>query len=62
MRSWLARISLAVNRITGGERGQYLCARLAIAFGPYSLPCRLIDRFAGRGHCRSQAFDWNYRK
>lgn len=62
MHAWLASASMLVNRMTGGEADQYLCARLAEKWGAHSWPCRLIDLFAGPGHCRRIWFDWTYRK
>lgn len=57
MRAWLARASLVVNRLTGGEPGVYLCARLAARWGAYSLPCRVLDALTmERGHCRKQLY------
>jgi hypothetical protein len=57
LRPYFAALSLWVNEHTGGKRGQYLCARLAEAYGPYSWPCRFLDWLTGEvGHCRKQLF------
>lgn len=56
-------LSMALCRAMGGEKDQYLCQRCAEVFGPYSLPCRVLDWLCGEpGHCRRQLFDWHYRR
>lgn len=54
MRSFLATVSLALNRISGGERGQYLCARIAERWGADCLFCKLVGLALGEPeHCQS---------
>lgn len=57
----LARLSLLINAATFGPPDTYICARLADRFGPYSLPCRLLDALCReRGHCRKQLYRHRY--
>jgi len=51
MATFLGRLSRVVNRITGGARGQTLCARVAITFGADCLFCRVVARFTEPDHC-----------
>jgi hypothetical protein len=47
-------ISRALNRMTGGKRGESLCARLVRTRGSACLACRFIGLFLGRDHCLDQ--------
>lgn len=63
LRLLFAALSLWINENTGGEKGQFLCARIADRYGAYSWPCRFLDWMAGEeSHCRKQLFAWRYRK
>lgn len=63
MRAWLARLSLVLNRLTFGPPNTYLCARVARIWGPYSLPCRILDAICReQNHCRKQLWFDTYQK
>jgi hypothetical protein len=51
LRRILARVSRALNRISGGTPGETLCARVAHRYGHDCLFCRVVDRLTERDHC-----------
>ena len=52
-------ISRALNRATGGARGQTLCARLALR-NPRCLLCRWLERVEPN-HCARELARWDRR-
>lgn len=50
----LGNASRLLNWLTGGERGQTLCARVAARYGADCLFCRLVSRFTEPGHCAEE--------
>lgn len=63
MRSILATASMALNRISGGERGQYLCARIAVRWGANCKFCKLLGALLREpSHCADQLSDWLRKK
>lgn len=51
-------ISLALNRLSGGKRGQTLCARVALVFGAECLFCKVIAAATEPGHCAAALERW----
>lgn len=59
MRSYLAAFSVFINERTGGEEGQYLCARIAHHWGERCLFCRFIAwALSEEDHCAEQLAEW----
>jgi hypothetical protein len=49
----------AAQSLTGGNKGQTLCARVAAAFGQRCMFCRLIGAaLRGPTHCADQLLRW----
>lgn len=56
-------LSRALNYWTGGERGQTLCARIAIRFGSDCLFCRVVGAVLNDPwHCLDEKVRWLLRK
>lgn len=55
----LGNISRFINRITGGIKGQTLCARLA-ARNPHCLLCRMLNHYEPN-HCIQELARWERR-
>lgn len=53
-------LSRALNKATGGQRGQTLCARIA-AWRPDCLFCRLMSLAVEPNHCAIELARWDRR-
>src|SRR5690349_4936173 len=53
-------LSRGLNRMSGGSRGQTLCARIAERW-PECLFCRLMSRIVEPNHCAIELARWNRR-
>jgi hypothetical protein len=62
LRRRLGNLSRLLNRLTGGMKGQTLCARVAAAFGQRCLFCRLVGMALREPtHCAEQLLRWRQR-
>jgi len=59
--STLGNFSRALNRLTGGQPGQTLCARIAAAHGAQCQFCRLMSRLVEPNHCAIELARWDRR-
>ena len=53
-------LSRGLNRMSGGPRGQTLCARIAERW-PECLFCRLMSRIVEPNHCAIELARWDRR-
>lgn len=58
LRLFLAAVSLWISEHTGGEKGQYLCVRIAERYGSDCAFCRIIGALLSEPHCQDQLSDW----
>jgi hypothetical protein len=59
LRHRLGNLSRLLNRLTGGTKGQSLCARVADAYGQRCLFCRLVGgALREPAHCADQLLRW----
>jgi hypothetical protein len=59
LRQRLGKLSRLLNRLTGGTKGQTLCARVAASFGQRCMFCRLVGAALREPtHCADQLLRW----
>jgi len=54
----LGRLSRLFNRLSGGQPGQTLCARIAASHGAGCKFCRLMNRLVEPNHCAIELARW----
>lgn len=59
--SLLGRLSRLLNRVTGGQPNQTLCARIAGSHGTQCRFCRWVGRFTSKDHCALELARWQRR-
>lgn len=59
--SALGRLSRLLNRATGGQPDQTLCARIAGSHGAQCRFCRWVGRFTSKDHCALELARWQRR-
>ncbi|MFC3206897.1 hypothetical protein [Aquamicrobium soli] len=59
--SLLGRLSRLLNRATGGQPNQTLCARIAGSHGTQCRFCRLMSRLIEPNHCAIELARWQRR-